>query len=152
MLTETLYNIKNSNTTLIESSGCGCNGGMNNIEIQTSNVCDCTKSVHQAYYNLMIETFSNIDFWSSQIEVCQKLKQYIDEIIRLDFTLSSSVVNPYADCTCVQNDSQTKYKTYLQNLSRALQYIINDDMSGNKNFIKTSFNNFAVYLYENMQW
>ena len=40
----------------------------------------------------------------------------------------------------------------LQQLSNSLNYIINNDILGHKNYISTAFNNWAKYLYESMEW
>ena len=40
----------------------------------------------------------------------------------------------------------------LKELSKAFGYIIDEKVTGNKNMIGNSLNNWAVYLYEQMRW
>lgn len=141
------------------SAGCGCtnNGGANTMlgASGTSGVvCDPLNIYRTAMYNYMVETFSNICYWTEQIEICEEMVKYIKGILKVGLPLATNVVDPYADCTCssLDTDMDARYRKMLENLVQALEYIINNQVDGNRNFINTSFNNWATYLYEHMYW
>lgn len=139
---------------LKKNSGCGCNGWLTGMtSINGTTLCDPVQMYRNAIYNYMVDTFSNLDYWTAQVEICSEMKKYIDGILKVGLPLSSTVIDPYADCTCTVNSEEAeRYKMYLRNLSKSLQYIIDSEVEGNKNFIRESFNNWATYLYERMQW
>lgn len=137
-------------------AGCGCsnNGLANYTGIAANAACDPIGMYRTAIYNYMVDTFSNLNYWTQQVEICIEMKKYIDGILKAGFPLSSNIVDTITDCSCssVDTDAEATYRKMLENLSTSLQYIIDDEISGNKNFILTSFNNWAVYLYEHMYW
>ena len=138
------------------SAGCGCttNNGLLNYNGSANIACDPINIYRTALYNYMVETFSNLNYWTQQVEICIEMKKYIDGILKVGLPLSSNKIDTFNDCTCssVDTDMELRYRKMLENLSLSLTYIIDDQISGNKNFILTSFNDWATYLYENMYW
>ena len=102
----------------------------------------------------MVEVFSDIYYWDAQIEICIEMKKYIEGILKVGLPLSTSIIDPFSDCTCssVDTDAEARYRKMLESLIQALEYIINGEISGNKLFINKAFNDWAVYLYEYMYW
>lgn len=142
-------------TGLQISSGCGCMGGMPALGYTGNTVvCDPIQLYRNAMYNYMVKTFSDIQYWMDQVEICTDMKAYIEGILAVGLPLSTSVVDPYADCTCssVNGDEEQRYRTMLKNLIQALEYIITNKVSGNRNMITTAFTDWATYLYESMYW
>lgn len=146
-------NGKPLNITL--QSGCGCNGGVSAFDqVGVSMTCDPVQMYRNAMYNYMVAIFSSIKYWEAQPEICIEMKRYIDAILKLGLVLRSSIIDPYADCTCgsVDGDINKNHRVMLQNLSTALEYIIQGKTDGNRNFISQAFTQWATYLYEYMYW
>ena len=77
--------------------------------------------------------------------------RYIDNIIRVGLVITESDNNElYIKCNC--NNSNNIFIDLLKNLSDALQYIINDDITLHSNFIHDSLYNWAEKLYDKMSW
>ena len=102
----------------------------------------------------MVDMFSNIDFWSRLgTEFIKEFKLYIDNIVKCNLVLyKSQYVSDFVDCGCNSMDTQSEMMKILQQLSQSLQYIIDDDITGHKNYILDAFTNWARYIYENMEW
>ncbi len=142
-------------TGLQISSGCGCMGGMPALGYTGNTVvCDPIQLYRNAMYNYMVKTFSDIQYWMDQVEICTDMKAYIEGILAVGLPLHTSVIDPYADCTCssINGDEEQRYRTMLKNLIQALEYIITNKVSGNRNMITTAFTDWATYLYESMYW
>ena len=139
-------------------TSCGCNTNLNTaLTIGSTNVCDPLYIYTNEIYKYMIKCFSNIDFWDNDYlrsTIVVDFKNYIDNIIKANLPLTSSVPNKYQDCTClnVDTDLQLRYQNMLAKLSQTLQYIIDEDVDGHKNYIYLSLNDWATYLYEKMRW
>ena len=142
-------------STLSKSAGCGCGSSKTYAGLSTS-VCDPVAIYRTNVYNYMVKVFSDINFWTidDHYDVCGWMKTYIDEIIRLNFPLASSIIDSFADCTCknTDGDEQKRLMDMLRSLSTALGYIIKDEVLGNRNYITKSFTDWATYLYEKMYW
>ena len=136
------------------NSGCGCNGGGILYNGSSNTVCDPLSIYRNAIYNYMVEVFSDIHYWEAQTDICIEMKKYIEGILKVGLPLSTSVIDPFSDCTCssVDTDAEARYRKMLESLIQALEYIINGEISGNKLFINKAFNDWAVYLYEYMYW
>lgn len=137
------------------SSGCGCFGGMQGVSVIGNTVaCDPIQMYRTSIYNYMIEVFSNIDYWTQQVEICVEMRKYINGILKAGLPLNSLVIDPLADCGCntLDGDAQVRYTNMLKALIQALTYIIDSEVAGNKNYISVAFSNWATYLYENMYW
>ena len=103
----------------------------------------------------MIEIFSDISYWLGQVEICGEMKKYIDNIIKLGLPLASvSLYDKFADCTCINIDAneQETLTNILKRLSQSLGYIIEDKVSGNRNYISSAFLDWSTFLYEKMRW
>lgn len=102
----------------------------------------------------MVETFSNVDYWMDQVEICVEMKKYLEGILKMGLPLGSRIIDPLAICECntIDSDSQIRYRKMIEALIQSLSYIIEDKVTGNRNYVATSFSNWATYLYENMYW
>ena len=137
------------------SSGCGCSGGVQGVgNVATVSGCDPLQIYRNAMYNYMVETFSNVDYWMEQVEICTEMKKYLEGILKVGLPLGSRIIDPYADCGCntLDADAQTRYRRMIEALIQSLTYIINGTVSGNRNYVATAFANWATYLYEYMYW
>jgi len=143
--------------TAANRSTCGCQG-VTGINILSAGLttCDPIYIYRKAIYEKMVDTFSDVSFWTNQtIEFLEEFKRYIDGIIKMNFPLYTvDYISDLYDCGCLSdaNASQERLMGYLKNLSKSLGYIIDEDMSSHKNFIGDSFNKWAAYLYEKMSW
>ena len=140
--------------TLPLSAGCGCNGGVQGVGVTAVSGCNPLQLYRNAIYNYMVETFSNIYYWTDQVEICVEMKKYLEGILKVGLPLGSKIIDPYADCGCntLDADSQIRYRKMIEALIQSLTYIIEGKISGNQNYIATSFSNWATYLYEYMYW
>ncbi len=140
---------------VISKSNCGCDTSAlsGNVSLNT---CDPIFIYRKNIYMKMIEVFSNIDFWKQFSNIfLNDFKRYIDNIISNNFTLTTSqFVSVFADCGCLtQADTeQRKNQAILNDLSKSLQYIIDKQISGHRNFIMNSFVQWSSLLYEKMFW
>lgn len=104
----------------------------------------------------MVSVFSNIDFWLDfDPEFLTMFKKYIDGILQHNLPLQNDDYSShFVDCTCQLkgNTSQELNRQILIKLSKSLQYMIDDEVKGNRNYIATSFTDWATYLYEKMEW
>ena len=141
--------------SISKQSGCGCANSSVNYTADILSVCDPLLIYRHNMYKYMIEIFSDITYWLGQAEICGEMKKYIDNIIKVGLPLASvSLYNNFADCTCVNIDvnEQVTMTNILKRLSQALGYIIEDKVSGNRNFISSAFLDWSTYLYEKMRW
>ena len=134
------------------SAGCGCNSAQGVGNIGLTGGCDPLQMYRNAIYNYMVQTFSNINYWMEQVEICGEMRKYIRGILQAGLPLGSKVIDPYADCGCNTFGSQDRYVKMLEALIQALTYIIEGQVAGNRNYITTAFSNWATYLYEYMYW
>lgn len=142
-------------SSITKQSGCGCGNQAIVWTADTIGVCDPLLIYRHNIYKYMIEIFSDITYWTGQVEICTEMKKYIDGILKANLPLASvTLYNKFADCTCMNldNDEQTTMANILRRLSQSLGYIIEDKVSGNRNFISTAFLDWSTYLYEKMRW
>jgi len=141
--------------SISKQSGCGCANNAVTYTADVLSVCDPLLIYRHNMYKYMVEIFSDITYWLGQVKICGEMKKYIDNIIKVGLPLASvSLYNNFADCTCVNIDidEQTAMTNILKRLSQALGYIIEDNVSGNRNFISSAFLDWSTYLYEKMRW
>lgn len=135
------------------SSPCGCNSIAQTLNI---NVCDLLTNYRRGIYQYMISIFSQIDFWMDfDPEFIEMFKRYIDGILQHDLPLHNDEYSTnFVDCTCQlkTNTVQELNRQILVKLSKSLQYIKDDEIKGNRNYIATSFKDWATHLYERMEW
>ena len=141
--------------SITKQSGCGCGNQAVMWSADSIGVCDPLLIYRHNIYKYMIEIFSDITYWLGQVEICAEMKKYIDGILKANLPLASvTLYNKFADCTCMNldNDEQTAMANILRRLSQSLGYIIDDKVSGNRNFISAAFLDWSTYLYEKMRW
>ena len=104
----------------------------------------------------MVEMFGDINFWlrfDDNSGFIEEFKKYIDNIAKCNLVLhKSEYVSDFVDCGCDTTDEQSDMIKILQKLSQSLQYIIDKDIKGHKNYITDSLDSWARYLYELMEW
>ena len=140
---------------VVSKANCGCDTSALAGKYSISS-CDPIMIYKRNIYIKMVETFSKIDFWTQFASLfLVDFKKYIDGIIGYNLPLTTSqFVSVFADCGCLsQADAeQQKNIAILKELSKSLQYIIDNEVSGHKNFIQNAFTQWSSLLYENMQW
>ena len=148
------FAITPSSIVNITKTSCGCK----NVPVINTLMpeCDAVSIYRTGIYNKMVEVFSDMSFWQVYKDsILIDMKKYIDNIIKLNFPLySSTYISNYTDCGCLNlNDlEQQNNIKILSDLSKSLQFIIDDKISGNKNFISDSLSKWASILYEKMYW
>lgn len=138
----------------INTKPCGCGSSdLSSLYNINNSICDPIAIYRRDVYNVMVDTFSDIELWTKlPKEFIIEFKKYIDNIINMNLVLGiSDYVNSFADCTCNGYDNSNNINI-LKKLSTSLSYIIDDKTAGHKNFIGDSFNEWAAKLYELMQW
>lgn len=144
-------------------STCGCTNNPTKIskdllskELTVYSGCDPIDVYKIGIYSKMVEIFSNMYYWIDGFETKNFLidfKKYIDNIIDCEFVLGSDhSIYGITDCMCINQNNQEANTLILKNLSKSLEYIINNDVIGHKNFISDSFSKWAKNLYEYMEW
>ena len=143
----------------VKKSSCSCtNSSIAAMLAQPSSVsvCDPIAIYRRALYSQMVDVFSDINFWMQrEKELLLEIKRYIDAIIKLNLPLTASqYVSELYDCNCLTStdSAQERLMSILKNLSTAFDYMANDKVTGNKNFIGDTLNQWAVKLYEIMRW
>ena len=134
-------------------SSCGCEGNSDLTSLYNINVgCNTIDIYRKNLYLKMVEMFSNVDFWTQwSPEFIGVFKRYIDNIIRINLPLSSSMLsNEYLDCGCAHESNDMS--EILKRLSTALQYIYEDKVSGHRNYIRDALTDWSSKLYEIMLW
>ena len=132
---------------------CGCCASAS-IDINTGiDVCDSVATYRNNIKEYMIALFSDVEFWKNKNKsFLTLLKKYIDNILRVGFTLPNVTETSFTiDCQCTNGNSNI-LKRILENLSTALQYIIDDNIIGHKNFIYDSLYDWSKNAYERMSW
>ena len=143
----------------VKKSSCSCtHSSIAAMLAQPSSVsvCDPIAIYRRALYSQMVDVFSDIDFWTKrEKELLLEIKRYIDAIIKLNLPLTASqYVSELYDCNCLTStdSAQERLMSILKNLSTAFDYMANNKVTGNKNFIGDTLNQWASKLYEIMQW
>lgn len=152
-----VLNITRPITANAQTTSCGCSSGnISSLYSQSLSQCDPIMIYRKNIYLKMVEVFSDISFWQQfDQEFIEMIRIYIDGIIKANFDLvKSTFTSDFTDCGCI-NDSlaaQQRQIARLQKLSTAFKYIANDDISGHKIYINTALSEWAMYLYEIMEW
>ena len=143
----------------IKKSSCSCTQSSTAALLaqpSSVSVCDPIAIYRKALYSQMVDVFSDINFWMKrEKELLLEIKRYIDAIIKLNLPLTASqYVSELYDCNCLTStdSAQERLMSILKNLSTAFDYIANDKVTGNKNFIGDTLNQWATKLYEIMRW
>lgn len=136
-------------------NSCGC--GSNNIisTVNFKNITQCDVYIIDIYttsiYNIMVKYFSDIDFWIGKENIIKEIIKYLENIIKLNLPLTTTQDQQIA-CSVTSVNLQEKYINALKNLVAAFQYVLDDKITTNKNFILSSLNFWARELYNNMTW
>lgn len=142
------------NTTV--KSTCGCQGATGVNLLGSVTTCDPIYQYRKAVYEKMVSVFSEIAFWTEREEdLLIEIKKYIDGIIAHNLPLTSSQYTPdLYDCGCLSDAdaSQERLMNILKKLSKAFGFMIEGQVTGNRNFIGDTLNQWAAYLYERMRW
>lgn len=137
---------------------CGCIGSANTSLLDISApVCDPLSIYRRGIYELMVSLWSEYKYWVDleSDDFLVEFKKYIDAVISYNLPLFvSDWTTVFADCTCLNSSDslQAAGLTAMRNLSQALQYMIDGDIQGHKNFINAALRTFASQYYEKMQW
>ena len=143
----------------VKKSSCSCtHSSIAAMLAQPSSVsvCDPIAIYRRALYSQMVDVFSDINFWMKrEKDLLLEIKRYIDAIIKLNLPLTASqYVSELYDCNCLTStdSAQERLMSILKNLSTAFDYMANGQVTGNKNFIGDTLNQWASKLYEIMRW
>jgi hypothetical protein len=142
-----------SKSGVLGSNSCGCINNTSMLSLGNVSVCDAKQIYLKNVHSLMVQTFEDPAFWMSVNKDFIKIfKKYIDNIIKVGFTVNiPKQPDRFIECSC-NNESNSLNNGILSNLSIALGYIINNDTTGHINFIHDSLYNWAEYLYDYMIW
>lgn len=132
-------------------SSCGCCEDKEIYDINTLTNCDTINIYRNDIEQYMISIFSDYKFWEQySIDFLKTFKLYIDNIIKVGLPLTKIHNNIYIDCVCLDN-VDSNYSIILLNLSKSLEYIINNDINGHRNFINDSLKKWSN-IYPIMEW
>lgn len=149
-----IFGQENAFELISNNTNCGCcNTNVASLYGLTTGItCNALDVYIKNIHNLMVKTFEDVTFWMQFTkDFIAVFKKYIDNIIKTGLVINKDSGKLYAVCHC-NNDSTQAYTVMLQNLSDALQYIIDDEIRGHSNFIYDALHNWAEYLYDNMSW
>jgi hypothetical protein len=155
---DTYVMINNINSQKTQKSSCSCNTPIKYdvLEERACGIYGVEKVYRMNLYVKMVNTFRDFTFWQQFADtVLIDMKNYIDNIIKVNLPLYSITrASNYCDCgdLSIKDLQQQSNLKILENLSKSLQYIMDDEISGHKNFINDSLFNWASILYERMYW
>lgn len=139
-------------------SGCSCNSQTRYDVLgeREAGMFGVENVYRMNLYVKMVNTFKDVAFWEQfSNTVLVDMKNYIDNIINVNLPLYSITrTSNYCDCgdLSVKDLQQSNNIKILENLSKSLQYIMDGDIYGHKNFINDSLFKWASVLYERMYW
>lgn len=154
--------------TQTSGCGCGCSGpvgrpGLPGVHTQNRytidmsfGICDVLGTYRKYIYDQMVEQFGNLEYWNDMpTGFLAEFKTYIDGILGSNLPLRATRYKNLAnfdDCACLRSTSELANRPILEDLSRALQYILDEDITGHRAQISDAFTKWATVLYESMQW
>ena len=143
--------------SVIQTQSCGCASASTSILGTTGSVCDPVATYRRGIYDLMVSLWSTHNYWVSleSSDFLAEFKRYIDGVVSYNLPLFvNDWTTVFADCTCANNSDalQKAGIMAMRNLSQALQYMIDGEITGHKNFIDAALRVFASQYYERMQW
>jgi hypothetical protein len=154
----TIFSVVEPQYSTIMSSTCGCMKTANSGSLLTvGTTCDPLAMYRRGIYDLMVKLWSDHNYWIDleSDDFLMEFKRYIDAIISYNMPLYIvDWTNVFADCTCLNGDDalQKAGINAMKNLSQALQYMIDGETKGHKNFIDSALRVFASQYYERMYW
>lgn len=138
----------NTNTNTfqpITTTPCGC-GQVSTQNPNSLRVCDPLLIYRESIRNQMMALFSDLYFWLGlPLPLLKEIKIYLDHITRLGLQLRKTD-DRFVDC-CDKNTN----KINLEGVSKAFEYMILDEVNGNKNFIAGQLRVLAN-VYEWLYW
>lgn len=142
------------NRLTMNDCGCAAGGNLAGLYNESLTNCDPLYAYRKYIYELMVTQFSSVDFWAQFPEIfIKEFKRYIDNIIQLNLPLKGAAwISTFVDCTCHASTDQMVFVEILQRLSKALEYIMCGDLTGNLNFISKALRDWSSELYEVMEW
>ena len=138
----------NTNTNTFQqvtTTPCGC-GQVSTTSPNNLKVCDPLLIYRESIRNQMMALFSDLYFWLGlPLPLLKEIKIYLDHITRLGLQLRKTD-DRFIDC-CDKNSN----KINLEGVSKAFEYMILDEVNGNKNFIAGQLRTLAN-VYEWLYW
>lgn len=138
----------NTNTNTFQqvtTTPCGC-GQVSTQSTNSLRVCDPLLIYRESIRNQMMALFSDLYFWLGlPLPLLKEIKIYLDHITRLGLQLRKTD-DRFIDC-CDKNSN----KINLEGVSKAFEYMILDEVNGNKNFIAGQLRTLAN-VYEWLYW
>lgn len=129
----------------ITMTPCGC-GQVSTQSTNSIRVCDPLLIYRESIRNQMMALFSDLNFWLGlPLPLLKEIKIYLDHITRLGLQLRKTD-DRFVDC-CDKNSN----KINLEGVSKAFEYMILDEVNGNKNFIANQLRTLAN-VYEWLYW
>lgn len=129
----------------ITTTPCGC-GQVSTQNPNSLRVCDPLLIYRESIRNQMMALFSDLYFWLGlPLPLLKEIKIYLDHITRLGLQLRKTD-DRFIDC-CDKNSN----KINLEGVSKAFEYMILDEVNGNKNFIAGQLRTLAN-VYEWLLW
>jgi hypothetical protein len=129
----------------ITTTPCGC-GQVSTTNPNSIKVCDPLLIYRESIRNQMMALFSDLYFWLGlPLPLLKEIKIYLDHITRLGLQLRKTD-DRFVDC-CDKNSN----KINLEGVSKAFEYMILDEVNGNKNFIAGQLRTLAN-VYEWLLW
>ena len=137
----------------ITTTPCGC-GQVSTQNPNSLRVCDPLLIYRESIRNQMMALFSDLYFWLGlPLPLLKEIKIYLDHITRLGLQLRKTddrfidgLASRFVDC-CDKNSN----KINLEGVSKAFEYMIFDEVNGNKNFIAGRLRTLAN-VYEWLLW
>lgn len=131
---------------------CCCSSNVYDI-LNTTGSCNALSIYTKNLHNMMVLTFEDVNFWLRfNKNFIITFRRYIDNIIKTGMIVSKSKSESiYIKCNCNEGAANAM-NIILNNLSEALEYIIEDDVKNHTNFIHDALYNWAEQLYDYMSW
>lgn len=140
-----------SKITNTKQCGCCSSSSLQNLYADQG-VCDPVAIYITGIENLMVKTFSQIEYWSGRPkEFIGTFKRYIDNMLKVGLIPEDNTTNILADCNCGVSALSVN-RGILDRLSSALGYIYECNISGHKNFIRDALYEWSSVLYNQMLW
>lgn len=132
---------------------CAINSNGSDTTLQY-NSCNATELYKNGMHAFMVNTFANSNFWLQFTkEFLIAFKKRIDNILNVGFKIPVSVThNIFTTCKCSNDAINESNDDILKSLSKSLDYMINDNITGNKNFINDTLRKWSSTIYEKMYW
>jgi hypothetical protein len=147
-----IFGNDNTFTVTTNTNKCCCNSNVYDI-LNTTTSCNALSIYTKHLHNMMVLTFEDVNFWLRfNKNFIITLRRYIDNIIKTGMIVSKSKSESiYIKCNCNEGAANAM-NIILNNLSEALEYIIEDDVKNHTNFIHDALYNWAEQLYDYMSW